>query len=188
MDDSMSDWWAVQVRAARETVTSKHLRLRGYNVFLPYYFERRRWSDRVKTYQRPLFPGYVFCQLTRSRLGKVITAPGVIRVVGNSCGPMPIPHSQIDAVWRLVKTRLEVSPWPFIRVGQAVRVEAGPLRGTEGIVVGTKNKRRLIVSVPLLQRSVAVELDANCVRVPLSTLVADELCSSLPALGDNELE
>lgn len=166
MDECADYWWAVQVRTRWEQLAATHLRLRQYEVFLPCYRERRRWSDRFKEVERPLFPGYLFCHVTQAKLGNLITAPAVIRIVGDSRRPLPIPQSEVDAVRRIVEAELPARPWPFVQVGQAVRVEVGPLRGLEGIVLTTTDNRRLIVSLPLLQRSVAVSLNADWVSVP----------------------
>jgi transcription termination/antitermination protein NusG len=179
MSDFTGDWWAIQVRPGRERLAATHLTLRGYDVFLPHYLEHRRWSDRVKTIERPLFAGYLFSRLTETMIGKVVSSPAVIRIVGDSRGPRPIPQSEIDAVWRLVETQLAV-PWPSIQIGQPVRVEVGPLRNLEGIVVLIKGKRRLVVSIPLLGRSVAVELDSDWVTVPLTACGAG---SAAPAVA-----
>jgi transcription antitermination factor NusG len=170
MSDQMGDWWAVQVRTGHERLAAMHLDRHGYEIFLPQYLEYRRWSDRVKKTERALYAGYLFCRLSRTMIGKVFSSPVVIRVVGDSRGPQPIPQSQIDTVRRVVETRLAISRWPFHSVGQRVRVEMGPLHGLEGIVVAVKHKCRLIVSIPLLKQSVAVELDSDCVTVLLPVL------------------
>jgi transcription antitermination factor NusG len=168
---STADWWAIQVRPGREHSAAEHLQLRGYETLLPCYVDHRRWSDRVKKVERALFAGYLFCRLTMDVMSKAVSAPGVIRIVGNSRGPLPIPTAEIDAVRRVVETKLAVSPWPFVRIGQQVRVEAGPLRDLEGTVLATKSGRRLIISIPLLQQSVAVELDVDWISVQPTPLV-----------------
>jgi transcription antitermination factor NusG len=167
-------WFAAQVWAGREQVCASHLRQRGYEVFLPCYSEQRRWSDRVKTVECALFAGYVFCQLSGDTAGKVITTPGVIRIVGDGQRPLAIPNEEIETMQQIVAAGLPAKPWPFVQVGQRVRIDVGPLRDTEGIVLRTKNDSRLIVSIALLQRSVAVDIDADWVRVPPQerTLVA----------------
>jgi transcription antitermination factor NusG len=153
------EWFAVHVRAGREQSTAGHLRGRGYEVFCPTYRERRRWSDRIRTAERALFAGYVFCRITTAAHWKVVTAPGVIRIVGDRSGPLPVSASEIAAIQRIVELQHAVEPWPFLQAGRPVRVECGPLRGTEGVVLRAKDRHRLIVSVSLLQRSVAVEID-----------------------------
>jgi transcription antitermination factor NusG len=156
-----TEWFAVQVWSGREHISAKHLRLRGYEIFLPCYRERRRWSDRVKVIERALFAGYLFCKLNKNPEGKIITAPGVIRIVSDGQGPLPIPAQEIEAVQRIVETSLAAEPWPVPSVGQKVRIKLGPLCGIEGVVLVVKNLCRLVVSVSLLQRAVAVEIDSE---------------------------
>jgi transcription antitermination factor NusG len=170
-DAAMREWFAVQVWSGREQVSARHLRQRGYEVFLPCYSQRRRWSDRIKVVDRALFPGYMFCRLDTNVAGRIITAPGVIRIVGDRSGPLPVAAHEIEAIQRIVETQLSAEPWPVSYVGQRVRIERGPLTGIEGTVLVVKNRHRLIVSVSLLQRAVAVEIDSEWVTVPPATLV-----------------
>ncbi len=159
------EWFAVQSWAGREPLCAKHLVARGYDVFLPCYREQRRWSDRTKTIERALFAGYLFCRLHRDVVAKIISSPGVVRIVGNNDGPLPISGHEVEAIQRIIEARVTAQPWPYLQIGQRVRVDTGPLRDMEGIVVMIKNRRRLVVSIAQLQRSVAVELDADCVTV-----------------------
>jgi len=158
------EWWAVQVWTGREATSAIHLRQRGYEVFLPCYQQLRRWSDRVKKVDHPLFDGYLFCLARPDVVSRIITVPGVIRIVGNGTAPIPVAHDEMQALQRLVETRLDVEPWPFLQAGQRVRVNAGPLSGVEGRIVTVKG-HRLVISVSLLQRSVAVELPPTCVEI-----------------------
>lgn len=160
------DWFAIQAWAGREQMCAKHLRVRACDVFLPCHRIHRQWSDRVKKVDCPLFPGYLFCRIGADAHAKIVTTPGVIRIVGDEHGPLAIPAEEIDAIQRMVGARLSVEPWPFLRAGQRVRIEAGPLRDTEGVILSMNNRHRLVVSISLLQRSVAVELDPEWVSVP----------------------
>jgi transcription antitermination factor NusG len=171
-DDSLREWFAVQVRAGKEHLCAKHASARGYDVFLPCTQERRRWSDRWKTVEIALFPGYLFCRCKGDALGKIITTPGVMRIVGDGRLPLPVPDEQIAAVQRIVHTRAAATPWPYVLTGQRVVVERGPLRGIAGVVTSVKNVERLIVSLPLLQRSVAVELHPDWIRPSASSRLA----------------
>ena len=159
-------WYAVQVWSGREHVSEKHLRLRGYEVLLPLCLERRRWSDRVKVINRALFSGYLFCRVDGYVAERIVTAPGVIRIVGNESGPMAVAPNEIEAIQRMVENHLSVEPCTVPRVGQRVRIEGGPLCGVEAIVVVVKNRRRLVVSVSLLKRAVAVEISSEWITVP----------------------
>lgn len=153
------EWFAIQVWTGREQLSARHLRQRGYRIFLPCYGERRPWSDRMKTIERALFPGYVFCQMQPTIVAKILGTPGVMRIVGDGSRPLPVPDHEVETIQRIVETRVRAEPWPFIEVGQRVRIEAGALKGMEGIVLRTNKQHRLVVSIPLLQRSVAVEID-----------------------------
>jgi len=165
MDTLLSDWFAVQVRCGREAFSAEHLRVRRYEVFLPSYDEYRRWSDRIRKVSRALFDGYLFCRIAADVTGSIVTTPGVIRLVGDSHGPVSIPLAEIEVLQRVAEERLSAEPWPFLQTGQRVCIQDGPLRGTDGVVVTIKNRHRLVVSVALLQRSVAVELQSDWVRI-----------------------
>lgn len=156
-----SNWYAVQVWATRERQCAQHLRVRGYEVFFPTRTESHRWSDRVKRVERAMFAGYVFCHAGSELVGKIVSAPGVIRIVSDGIAPLPVPLHEIAAIQRLVESQLTIEPWPFVRVGERVRIDRGPLQGAEGVVVRLKNVRRLVVSIDVLQKSVSVEIDAN---------------------------
>lgn len=165
------DWFAAQVRAGREHLCAEHLSVRGYEIFLPCYCERRQWSDRMKTMKRPLFAGYVFCRAHADVVGKIVTTPGVIRIVGDGARPLPVANDEIRRLQRVVEAGLAAEPCDFPRVGQVVQVIDGPLRGSEGLVLRTRNRHSLIISCSLLRRSVAVEIDPRCVRVCVKRVI-----------------
>ena len=156
-------WVALQVRPRAEKLVAIALSSKGIEVFLPLYTARRRWSDRVKELQLPLFDGYVFCKMNLLYRMPVLTIPGVIQFVGIGKAPVPIEEAEIAALQSVMKSGLPSMPWPFLQVGQKVRVEHGPLRDLEGILLQAKGSHRLVLSVSLLQRSVAVEVDRDCV-------------------------
>jgi transcription antitermination factor NusG len=151
-----------------EAQVSISLRGKGYEEFAPVYRSRRRWSDRVKELELPLFPGYVFCRLNiRDRLLPVLTTFGVKGIVSAGRSPIPIDEHEIDAIRAVLRSGLGAQPWPFLQVGSKVYIERGPLAGVEGIILSTDKTYRLVVSVNLLQRSVAVEIDREWAR-PIS--------------------
>ncbi|KPK65284.1 MAG: hypothetical protein AMK73_03450 [Planctomycetes bacterium SM23_32] len=119
-----------------------------------------QWKDRRKWVTKPLFPGYLFVCSEPERLGRVSSVRGVVHVVGNGQGPIRVPDDQVEAVRRMVEKRVPLDPWPYMREGRRVRVREGPLIGMEGFIVRRKKKCRLVVSVDLLGRSVATEVDA----------------------------
>jgi transcription antitermination factor NusG len=134
--------------------------------FLPLYRSRRRWSDRTRVMDLPLFPGYVFCRFHPESLLPVITTPGVVRVISAGVRPCPIADEEIAAIQSIISSGNEAEPWPYLQAGRKVRILDGPLFGIEGILIEVKNRRRLVVSVQLLQRSVAVEVDRDCIGPP----------------------
>ena len=152
-------WYALRVKSRHESVVATHLRSRGFESLLPLYKCRRRWSDRFKEMELPLFPGYVFCQFNPQNRLPILTVPGIVHVVGVGKTPLPIDDAEIAAILTTVKSGLPSRPWPFLQIGNKVRIEYGPLNGVEGILVGFRGHQRLVLSVTLLQRSVAVQVD-----------------------------
>ena len=153
-------WYGLRVRSKHEQIAATVLRSKGYEPFLPAYKVRRRWTDRIKEMEAPLFPGYVFCRLDCSNRLPVLSATGVVGIVGIGKTPAPIEEHEIEALRAVIESGLPSQPWPFIHQGDRVRVEHGPLRGVEGIVTSVENQQRLVVSVSLLQRSIAVAMDS----------------------------
>ncbi len=164
IDIANAPWFALQVRARHELGVAKFLRGRGYDPFVPLYENRRRWSDRIKVVHEPLFPGYLFCQLDLNNRLPILTTPGVIHIVGFNRAPVAVDESEIEAVHNLVASGFPSQPWPYLHAGDRVRIDSGPLRGLEGLLVELRGSHRLVVSVTLLQRSVAVEIDSALVR------------------------
>lgn len=157
-------WYALQVKTSREKWIACLLRQKGYSEFLPLYTEARRWSDRVKELHVPLFPGYVFCRFNAERRMPILTTPGVIDVLGIAGVPEPVDESEINALQMVVDSGLLLKPWPFLRAGQRVVIQHGPLRNVEGILTEIKGDRNLVISVSLLQRSVAVQISRYEIR------------------------
>jgi len=160
-------WYAVRVRSNYESNVSTVLEHKGVEKFLPTYRSRRMWADRIKTLDLPLFPGYVFCRIPLEERNLVLTTGGVVDIVSVGRVPAPVSETEIDAIRKVVELRVHAQPWPFLRIGQTVRIHSGSLSGLEGILIRVKNSWRLVISVTLLERSVAVEIDAAYVS-PLS--------------------
>jgi transcription antitermination factor NusG len=157
-------WFALTVKPRHEKAVAEGLIARSLESYAPVYRESRRWSDRTKTVERPLFPRYVFCRFSFADRLKVIGMPSVQSVVGFSGQPVPLRDEEIDAVRTLVGSGLEVAPWHYLRIGQRVRICGGPLTGLEGILTREKSGYRVVINVELLQRAVAVEMDRNFVE------------------------
>jgi transcription antitermination factor NusG len=157
-------WYALRVRSRHESTVASHLQARGYESFLPLYKSQRRWSDRFKEIELPLFPGYVFCQFNLLNRLPILTVPGIVHVVGVGKIPVAIDETEIAAIQAAVKSGLPRQPWPFLEIGHKVRIEHGPLCGVEGVLLGFRGHQRLVLSVTLLQRSVAVQVDEAWVQ------------------------
>jgi transcription antitermination factor NusG len=157
-------WFALQTRAGHERTVASILEEKWYDVFLPLVESRRRWSDRIKTTMMPLFPGYVFCRSTSEAVGRIVTTPGVCRIVGFGKTPALVNDEEIESIRRIVASGVPACPYQYLQVGQRVRIAEGPLSGLEGIFVRSGARHQLVVSVDLLRRSVAVQIDASWVR------------------------
>jgi transcription antitermination factor NusG len=157
-------WYALRVKSRAEKVVAMMARNRGFEEFLPVYQSRHQWSDRKKTVELPLFPGYVFCRLAPERRLPLLTIPGVLHLVGIGKAPAPIEEAEINAIRMAVDSGLCAEPWPFLEIGQRVVLDGGPLAGLEGILIEARKQQRLVVSVTLLKRSVAVGIERHWVR------------------------
>jgi len=154
-----SQWFAVRTAAGREKAVASQLREKGYEEFLPVYRSRRQWCDRVKELELALFPGYLFCRFDFNQRLPILITPGVQMIVGTGKLPAPVNEAEIEALRRVVASGTQAEPHDYLAVGQRVRIRAGSLAGLEGILVEAKNSWRMILSVELLRRSVAVEVD-----------------------------
>ena len=153
-------WYALQVRTRYERVVADHLGGMGYEWFLPLTRDRKRWSDRIKEVAGPLFPGYLFCRFDVQNRLPILKTPGVLHVVGYNRQPISVDEAEIAAIQTLVASGVPNQPCSFVEIGDRVRIAAGPLRGLEGILVESRGQHKFVLSVTLLQRSVAVELDS----------------------------
>jgi transcription antitermination factor NusG len=153
-------WYALRVRSNFERQVSNLLRAKGIEEYLPLYKSRRIWSDRVRQMDLPLIPGYVFCRIPLQSRPVVLATTGVVGLAGHQSQPLPIDERELAAVRRIAETQSSVEPWPFLKIGQRVLVHKGPLAGVEGILLKVKTSYRLVVSVTLLGRAVASEIDS----------------------------
>jgi transcription antitermination factor NusG len=160
----MVAWYALYTRHHHERNVALALAGKGLEAFLPLYTSVRRWKDRDKKLQLPLFPCYLFLRNPVGRWQPILATPGVHSIVGFGGRPAEIPISEIEAVRRVVGSPCHVEPHPFLQCGDRVRVTAGPLQGLEGRLLRKKSLWKLLVSVEMLQRSVAVEIDATMVE------------------------
>jgi transcription antitermination factor NusG len=159
--DRAAHWYAVHTRARHEKMVAERLREQGITTFLPLVKETHRWSDRKKVVELPLFGCYVFAKFAanvRDRL-QICRTDGVLQIVGVRGEGIPIPDEQIDAVRSLLAEQLPFSSHPFLKIGQRVRICGGALDGVEGVLLSRNGDRTLIVSVDVIQRSLAVRIE-----------------------------
>jgi transcriptional antiterminator NusG len=160
------NWYALWTRSRQERVTALRLASLGISHYLPLQFQIRQWSDRKQPVETPLFPGYVFVQMDLAAGQKldVLKAQGVVGFVGNSSGPLPIPESQIAFVRKVTACRAECTSGPLMKQGDPVRVVGGLLAGLEGVLVRFGSDSKLVISIEMIQRSVAVTISEKDVQ------------------------
>ena len=156
-------WSALHTRYQHERTVETLLVAKGFETFLPAYERVRRWKDRNKRIAEALFPGYLFVANVHDRRLQVLGTPGVCDLVSVAGIPATIPNQEIEAIRKSVADPSKVAPHPFLKGGDLLRIEWGPLAGVEGILVRAKDAFRLVVSIEILGRAAAVEIDAACV-------------------------
>jgi transcription antitermination factor NusG len=161
-------WYAIRVRPRAEKLVAAALRGKEYEEFLPLYRKRNRWSDRVKVIEYPLFPGYVFCRADLSGHPPLVTTPSVIGILSFGGSPALISEQEIEAIKTVLRSGFNSEPWPYLRDGDRVRIISGSLAGIEGLLVRSKSDCRIVLSVDVLCRSIAVEVDRQWV-VPVTS-------------------
>ena len=155
-------WYAVRVKSNRERVTAAVLKARDYEVLYPSYSESRTRGSLTK--ELPLFPGYIFCRLDVNDRLPVLMVSGVVHIVGNGRTPEPVDPVEMAGVFALLQSQLPLRPTAYPPVGERIQMQSGPLRGVEGLVVAHKGATELVVSVSLLQRSMAVDVDIRWIQ------------------------
>lgn len=157
-------WYAAYTSANHENRVAEQLGARAVEYFLPSYASVRRWKDRRVTLQLPLFPGYVFVRIVLRNRFEILQIPGVARLVGFSGMPTSLPDQDIEALRAGFASGIHAAPHPFLTQGRRVRIKSGPLAGIEGIIARRKGSLRVVVSIGLIQRALAVEIDERDVQ------------------------
>jgi len=158
--DSQPLWYAAYTSANHEKKAAAEISRRGVESFLPLYRSVRRWSDRRVELEMPLFPGYVFVHLALRERLRVLQVPGVAKLVGFGGLPAALPDEQVEALRAGLDGQMLAKPHPYLVVGRRVRIVRGPLCGAQGVLVRKKSVFRVVLSLELIMRSVAVEVDA----------------------------
>jgi len=153
-------WYAAYTRSRHEKVVAETLEKRTVEHFLPLYETVRKWKNGRFKVQLPLFPGYLFVHIAlRDRL-RVLQVPGVVRLVGFNGVPAALPQADVEIIRSALRKGIEAEPHPYLRVGQRVRIISGPMEGLQGILLRRRGRPRVVVSVDLIMRSVALDIDA----------------------------
>jgi transcription antitermination factor NusG len=152
-------WYAVYTCAHHEKGVARQLELRAVESFLPLYEKVSRWKDRRVRLQLPLFAGYVFVRIALEEKLRVLQIPSVVRLVGFNGIPTPLNEGEMEAMRNGLNRKLHAEPHPFLTVGRRVRIKSGPFAGLQGILVRKKGGFRFVLSVELIQRSIAVDVD-----------------------------
>jgi len=157
-------WYATYTRSRHEKMIAEQMERRAIEHFLPLYEAERMWKNGRARVDFPLFPGYVFVRISlRDRL-EVLRIPGVVRLVGFSDAPTPLPEKDITIIRAALANGIIAERFPYLKIGSRVRVRSGPLEGLEGVLHHIKGKSRLVVSVDAVMQSIAIEVDANLVE------------------------
>ena len=157
-------WYAVQVRPRHEKKVEEALVRKGYECLLPIYRVKRKWSDRTKTLELPLFPGYVFSRFDVQVRLPILKTPGVLGIVGVARTPHPIDETEISQILAVHRSGEPAKPFPFLKVGQRVRITAGPLTGVEGLLAQHRNEAHVVLSITILQKSISVHVDSDSIK------------------------
>jgi len=158
-------WFALRIAPRHEKAASEILCNKGYETLLPLYQQRHQYGRRSRSFELPLFPGYLFCRFDSTVRLPILTTPGVLRVIGAGKTPIPVAEEEILPIQRAMETHISMIPHPYGNQGQRGRITSGPLAGVEGVVMSTRPPVKLVLSVELLQRSLLLEVDADCVRL-----------------------
>ena len=178
-------WYALQVRSRWESATATLLAGKGYQTLLPTYKTEKRWRSSSREVAVPLFPGYVFCHFDVHNRLPILVTPGVLSVVGRGRTPIPVEQSEMDALQRVVSSGLRSEPWPYMEVGQRIRIKNGALSGLEGILTSFRGSHRIVVSISLLCRSVSLEIERSGVTTVQPMLESEvRSLTMLPAFDE----
>jgi transcription antitermination factor NusG len=157
-------WYVVHVKSRHEFSVLELLTTAGREAFLPTVERLRKWKDRKKMVSFSLFPGYLFVRITKNTDDRLslLRTKGVVRLLGTIPGePEPVPEEQITALKRLVESKQQLDPYPYLKEGQRIRINTGALAGVEGILVEKSGQHMLVLSVDILRQGVSLKVDAS---------------------------
>ena len=159
-------WYALYTKSRHEKIVDQGLKRRDIETFLPLRKITRRWSDRKKVIEDPLFKSYLFVRIPWRDRWEVLNTAGAVRFVGSShSDPTVVPEVELLTIRRFIEEQIRVDPFPYLKEGQRVYIRSGPLKGAEGFIVRKNRNCRLVISLDLLMQSISVELDEACVEL-----------------------
>ena len=152
-------WYALYTLPRHEKSIADHLTRQGIETYLPLYTLARKWNHRLVQLELPLFPGYVLVNILITEKVRVLSHPGVIRLVGFNGTAIALPDGEVERLKSLLSV-WKAEPYPFLTAGKQIRVKSGPFANLEGQIIRRKGKMRLIVSLQLIQQAIVLEMDA----------------------------
>jgi transcription elongation factor/antiterminator RfaH len=158
--DSTPQWYAACTRSNHEKCAATHLEQRSIEHFLPLYDSVRKWKDRRKRLERPLFPGYLFVRIPLQERLRVLVTPGVVRLVAFDNRPAALPDQEIETLRNVLVNGIHSEPHPYLSVGRRVRITRGAFAGVEGMLIRKKGRVRLVLSIDLIRQSAMIEVDS----------------------------
>lgn len=161
---NVPQWYALYTAPRHEKFVEEQMTRRGITCFVPLYRSMRRWKDRRKELALVLFPGYVFVKIALANRLQVLQLPGAVHLVSFNGQPAALPEEEIENLRTRLSGLRGIEPHPYLRVGRRVRVRSGPLQGLEGVIQRNKDHCRIVFSIHLIARSVAVEVDESDVE------------------------
>jgi transcription antitermination factor NusG len=164
-ETGLTQWFALAVKPRHDKAVARTLEGKGFETLVPLYRKYHRYATRSAESKLPLFPGYVFCRFNVLMRLPILTTPGVTQILGTGNTPIPLSENEIVSLQTAINADLPLQPFPFLQVGQRVRIQEGVLAGVVGIVIRFKQSLRLVLSVTLLQRSILLQIDPYQVSV-----------------------
>lgn len=161
-------WYVAQTRSRHEKRIARQFESTGLPHFLPVYSVMSRWKDRKVILERPLFKGYIFVHIPLTDRLRVLHVPGIVRLVGFGGLPVALRDEEMQMMRNGFTERLKVEPHPYLTVGRRVRIRRGPLEGMSGVLVRRKGAFRVVISIALIQRSIAVDVEATDIEPSIS--------------------
>ncbi len=159
-----SRWFALYARSRHEKFVDQELKKKGIETFLPLRSISRRWSDRTKIIEEPLFKGYLFVRTALADRWSILNTKGVVCFVGAHRNPFEVPEKELWAVRRFIEEKIQVDPFPYLKEGERVYIRTGPFKGAEGFIVRKNKHCRLVISLDMLMQSVSIEIDQSNVE------------------------